>query len=418
VLTRISLTALLGLVVAACPLTLHAQRTTVLVNAFGNDTGERNLDWIGEGLATAIAERLNTQRQLYVFGRDERQAEYERLGIPEPLSISRATSIKIAWNMGADILVTGRYSGDHDDFRVEARVLNLAENAIDLDLSVTGKLDELISMSASLASRLAAALVPGATMPESDYAARPPIPRSAFEAYIRGVMSVDAQRRVELLQDAVRLHPQYTSAIYQLGLCQYLDSNYVESNRLLERISNDAAEYPMARFMLGMNAYHLNDFGKSAAIYSSLEPSYDILVNLGASLAAGGDAAGGTAALKRAVELNPSGSEALFDLAFIAFTKGEWDTAASGFSQFLQTRGRDSEVLYLLGRTYARLGRNDESRRLIGQAIRQSQNLARWQTQVIPNLLRVRTEFDATELRLRGGIWTEARRSRKAAVAE
>lgn len=398
-------------------MTLYGQRTTVLVNAFGNDTGERNLDWIGEGLATAIADRLHTQRELYVFGRDERQAEYERLGIPEPLSVGRATSIRIAWDVGADLLVIGRYSGDHDDFRVEARVLNLGENTIDLELSVTGKLDELISMSASLASRLAVALVPGSTMPESDYAARPPIPRSAFEAYIRGVISVDTQRRVDLLQDAMRLHPRYTSAIYQLGLGQYLDSNYEESNRLLERVSSDALEYPMARFMLGMNAYHLNDFGKAAAIYSTLDPSYDVLVNLGAALASGGDAVAATSVLKRALELNPSGSEALFDLAYVAYTKQEWDTASSRFSQFLQARGRDSEVLFLLGQTYGRQGRNDEARRLTAQAIRQSPNLARWANQV-PNLLRLRTQFDATDLRLPGGVWNEARRARKAAVGE
>jgi tetratricopeptide (TPR) repeat protein len=164
-------------------------------------------------------------------------------------------------------------------------------------------------------------------MPESDYAARPPIPRSAFEAYIRGVMSVDAERRSELLADAVRLHPQYMSAIYQLGLAHYLDSDYQQSNGLLERVSSDSPEYPMARFMIGMNAYHLNDFGKAAAIYSTIEPSYDILVNLGASLAAGGDPLAAESVLKRALEKNPAGSEAIFDLAYVAFIKGDWTVA-------------------------------------------------------------------------------------------
>ena len=415
---RISLQFVIAIVLAATPLTLYGQKTTVLVNAFGNDSGERNLDWIGEGLATSIADRLTSQRELYVFGRDERQAEYERLGIPEPLSVSRATSIKIGWNLGADILVTGRYTGNHDEFRVEARVLDLAKNTIDLDLSVSGKLDELMSMSASLASRLAAVLVPGSTMPESDYAARPPIPRSAFEAYVRGVMSVDAQRRSELLQDAVRLHPRYMSAIYQLGLGHYLDSEYEQSNRMLESVSAESPEHPMARFMVGMNAYHLNNFGKAAAVYSTLAPSYDILVNLGASLAAGGDPLTAESVLKKALEKNPSGTEAVFDLAYIAFIRGDWTVAANRFSQFLQTRGRDSEVLFMLGQTYSFLGRNEDSRRLTAQAVRQSPNLSRWLTQGVPNLLRLRTQFDATELRLPGGIWTEARRERKGSAGE
>jgi hypothetical protein len=43
--------------------------------------------------------------------------------------------------------------------------------------------------------------------------------------------------------------------------------------------------------MIGMNAYHTNDYSRAAAVFSSLGPAYDILVNLGASLAAAGDPA-------------------------------------------------------------------------------------------------------------------------------
>lgn len=412
-LTRIWRIRLLLMFLLLNGLPLYGQRTTVLVNPFENQTGDRRLDWIGEGLATAIADRLTPNRQLYVFGRDERSAEYERLGIPEPLSISSATAIRIAWDMGADILVTGRTSGEADDFRIDARVVNLVENSIEVDLTVTGKLDQLLPMAASLASRLAPTLVPGSVLPEFDYGARPPIPRNAFEAFIRGVMSIDSQRRVELLQEAIRLHPPYMSAIYQLGLVHYLDSDYDLSTQLLERIPPDVPEYPMARFMIGMNAYHTNDYSRAAAVFSSLGPAYDILVNLGASLAAAGDPASAISVLKRVVEQEPPASEASFNLAYIAFRRGDWDVAATQLSQFLEARGGDSEVLFLLGQTYGRQARSVESRRLIAQALRQSPPLERWMTQGVPNLLRVRTQFDATELRMPGGVWNEARKARK-----
>ena len=103
------------------------QRTTVLIDAFENQTGDRTLDWIGEGIATTVGERLGAQRDLYVFGVDERVAEYDRLGIPETVAVSRATAIRLAWDMGADILVTGRISGTYDAFRIEARILNLVD---------------------------------------------------------------------------------------------------------------------------------------------------------------------------------------------------------------------------------------------------------------------------------------------------
>ena len=75
---------------AGCP--LYGQQVTVLVNAFENQTGDRTLDWIGEGLAAAIGDRLTARRELYVFGFDERVAEYERLGIPEGASVSQGDS--------------------------------------------------------------------------------------------------------------------------------------------------------------------------------------------------------------------------------------------------------------------------------------------------------------------------------------
>ena len=119
--------------------------------------------------------------------------------------------------------------------------------------------------------------------------------------------------------------------------------------------------------------------------------------------------------MRRALELNPSGAEAAFNLAYFAYSKGDWELAASRLAQFLQAHARDSETVFLLGRAYDHLGRVDESRRLTAQAFRLSPRLQRWLTQPVPNLVRIRAQFDATELRLSGGgVWNDARRRRKA----
>jgi len=400
------------------PAVLCAQQTTVLVNAFDNQTSDRNLDWIGEGISLLIGERLTAQPQLYVFGLDERMAEYDKLAIPDTVSVSRATALKVAWDMGADIIIIGKITGTHDDFRIEARVLDLGEGNSDFDVNASGKLDDVISMTANLSSQLANGLVPGSALPESDYAARPPIPRSAFEAYVRGVLASDPQRRTELLKDAIRLHPQYTAAIYQLGQAYYLDSNYKSSSDLLEKISAVAPEYAQARFMLGMNYYHLGEFTKATAFYSSLPSNYDVLVDLGAALAGKGDSAGAEATWRRALTVNAAGAEASFNLAYIAFTRGEMQAAVTRLTQFLRSHGRDAEALFLLGQAYDKLGRTAESQRVVAQATRLSPRLEKWVGQPIPNIARLRTQYNATELRLPFDttIWNEARLARKAAA--
>src|SRR5262245_44679554 len=150
VLSRI-LTGILTLAAAVTPLTCYGEQTTVLINAFDNETGDRSLDWIGEGMVSAVGDRLSEQPQLYVFGLDERIAAFERLGIPETVAVSRATAIKIGWDVGADMLVTGRISGTRQDFRIDARILNLAEDSAGLDVAVSGKLEDVMSLAASLA---------------------------------------------------------------------------------------------------------------------------------------------------------------------------------------------------------------------------------------------------------------------------
>ena len=54
------------------------------------------------------------------------------------------------------------------------------------------------------------------------------------------------------------------------------------------------------------------------------------------------------------------------------------------------------------------------------QALRLSPRLARFLTQPVPNLVRVRTEFNPTELRMSvgSGLWSEARIARRAAAQE
>src|SRR4030095_15267115 len=165
------------------------------------------------------------------------------------------------------------------------------------------------------------------------------------------------------------------------------------------------------QFMMGMNAYHLEEYARAAQIFVTLPPTYDVLVNRGASFAAAGDTVAATTDWRRAPEANSSGTEAQFNLAFLSFTREEWELASSRLAQFVEEHPRDSEAVFLLGKAYDRLGRADESQRMTDQALRLSPRLGRFLTQPVPNLVRVRTEFNPTELRMSAGkdLWKEAR---------
>ena len=246
-------------------------------------------------------------------------------------------------------------------------------------------------------------------MLEEEYMARPPTPRSAFENYIRGILSVDPQKRVEFLQTAVRLHPQYTAAMFQLGRALYLERDLRTSNQWMEKVSGP--NRPQAQFTMGLNYFYIGDYTRSIATLRELPQTYDVLLNLGSALSLRGDYAGALAAWRHAAETDPFGSDAFFNIGYASFEKGDLDAAVKNLDESLKLRGRDSEALFLLGSAYERQGRMDESQRLIAQATRLSQRVERWLTQPIPRLERLSTTASVTKS---NEIWTGTRLARRA----
>jgi tetratricopeptide (TPR) repeat protein len=389
----------------------QADSTTVLVFPFENGVNnDRTIDWLGEGISELMVERLQSDSGLYTFSREERLAAFEKLGIPETTSVSRATALKLGWDMGADYMVTGTFSGTYERFRVAARLINM-ETGSAKEITADGKLAEVIPLTASVTWGVLKEVAPGSASVEADYTLQPPIPRSAFENYIRGILNQDLKKRIDQLQNAVRLHPPYDAALFELGRAFYLQRDFKNSNVWLQKISGASALHYQAAFLMGLNYFYLNDYAHAVSAFQALPSNYDVLLNLGAALSQKGDTAAALAVWKQAADLDPLTSDAFFNIGYESYRKGDFETAAKNLTESLKVRGRDSEALFLLGRSDERLGRIDESQRAIAQASRLSQRVERWLNQPIPDLERVAM---TTSFRSHKDLWTEQRLARRA----
>jgi len=164
--------------VSAAAAQARADSSTVLVFPFENLSNDHTLDWIGEGIAELIIERLQTEPGVYVSTREERLAGYETLGIPETAMLSRATSLKFGWDAGADNVITGSFSGTAGDLRIAARLVDMEAGAAS-ETNIDGKLEDVIPLTMTLSWQLLRKIVPGTASPESDYTARP-FPERSF----------------------------------------------------------------------------------------------------------------------------------------------------------------------------------------------------------------------------------------------
>src|SRR5436309_3370850 len=133
--------------------------STILVFPFENVTNDRSLDWIGEGISEIIIERLQPEPDVFAFAREERLAAVEKLGIPETTAVSRATALKLGWDMAADQLVTGRFRGTAENFQIVARIVDLEAGAAS-EIAVEGKLEDVLPLSMSVAWQILKKAVP------------------------------------------------------------------------------------------------------------------------------------------------------------------------------------------------------------------------------------------------------------------
>ena len=397
VLSRGLICVVLVLVAAT---TVCADSSMVLIFPFENLSNDRNRDWISEGIAELMVEKLQFEPGVYVFTRDERLGAYEKLGIPEMTVLSRATQLKLGWELGADRLIAGRFSGTPEDFQITARAIDVDLSRASEDVIVRGRLQDIITLTGELISKLFPGNAPNVAHPQS-----------AFENYTRGVLSSDPMREISFLETALRLDPGYVPALLELGRVHHLEREFTKSNALLERVNRLGPERLRAQFLMGVNYFYLGEYDRSIGIFQQLPPTYDVLLNLGTALSQKGDTGAAVAAWRRATAADPFRSDAFFNIGYSTYLRGDLDTAAKALDQSLGLRGRDSEALFLLGRTYEKLGRREDSQRLIGQASRLSQRVERWKTQPLPKLERLST---FTIFTVGGEIWTDRRLTRRA----
>src|SRR3984893_13740635 len=67
----------------------------IMILPFENTSSHPEYNWVGESFADSLAELLS-KPGLIVVSSDERSLAYQRVGLPETMIPSRATSIKLA----------------------------------------------------------------------------------------------------------------------------------------------------------------------------------------------------------------------------------------------------------------------------------------------------------------------------------
>jgi tetratricopeptide (TPR) repeat protein len=352
-LPRIFVLILICAVAAGVSAQAHLPNTsarTLVVLPFENASKAPGLEWISESFPEVLGNRLASPA-LYVVSRDDRNYAFDRAGIPVNVHLSRASLFRIAEQMDVDFVVLGSYKFDGQTFTAQAQLLDMKRLHLSPEQTESGALLKLIDVQNALAWDVLQLIHPEPLPSRQQFiAAAPAIRLDAFENYIRGVTAGARPLKIKHFREAIRLNPDYTLAILQLGRTYFDGRDYEQAASWFARIPRSDPAAREAFFYLGLSAFYLGDYAKAEDAFNFVAarlPLTEVYNNLGVVVGRRGKRAE-IEYLQKAVKADPNDPDYHFNLAVALYKAGDLVGASRQLRETLNLRPADAEAKTML----------------------------------------------------------------------
>ena len=376
---------------------------TIAVFPFVNLSKNQQIHWVSEGLSELLQERLEWPK-LKITSRQERMQVFEQLGIPNAITLSRASLIKIAEKLKADWVVVGQFHCLEIQLSISFSVLDLSTSFLSSPVQEEGELDKIQYLSTRLGWRLMKFMDPEFPLERASFTSRfKVVSNAAFEHYIRGLIELDKFRQLQYLRQADRLAQNYSAAIFQLGRIYHEQRAYATSSFWFNKLFQVENGFEEGKFFLGLNHLYLKEYDKATLVFRSLKriaPLREVYGNLGIALARQGAHGEATYWLEEAAKGNTWNSNFHFNLAYHLWRNRKFKRALDSLSDTLNQNPADSEAHYLFYKCLASVGRSEEAILSWEHALKLKPTLKMWKMRkYIPDLYRVHKTIDRESFR-------------------
>ena len=414
-------------VVFASPLILAQKRDSLLVLPFENTSGKPEFNWVGESFALSLSELLRVPG-LRVVSNSERKIVQQRLRIPLSSLPSLATSLKLARDSGATLLIGGSYDiipaqGDvAATLVVKSRVIKVNEGRyLNEEFSDGSQKSREIVLSDALANlqtmqgQIAYQILYQRDRSALAYSqndmivAASKVPARAFEAYIKGLLTPAGEARENYFKNALRLFQEtntdgnFAEAALELAHLYLGQRRFPEAIESFERVINANAQckerakadsrmaqcndesFAEASFYIGIIQWQQGNYEPALAVLRPLAEDlkltsvYNTLGAIAVQAARAEKKNEGKSAallkegydlLEKAADSAPEDVSVKFNFAVAAFLNNEPAEAITQLKSILATRPTDGEANYLLSKVLA--SQNDPIASTYDNAARQN----------------------------------------------
>lgn len=332
----------------------------ILVFPLENLSGNSNLGWMSEGLASLLGSRLNSPNR-YVLRRDERNAAYKKLGLTPGVSLTLASEYEVAQTLGADVAVVGNFTVKGEQLKIQVQWLNVSGLKLSLPVAVSGKLSEMADLETLLAWKLVSLYDTGVSIgSEENFSHRfPPVRLDAFENYIRGVLATDGKSRIHFLRESERLDPSDHRAAFELGRYYFEQKDYASSARWLQTVKPTDEDYSESLFISGIDQHHLGHDLLAKSAFEKLAkqvPLPAVMNNLGVAELSLNQYDPALASFQEALNGNQASPAILSNLGACYWYMQKYNQAAQYLRKALRAEPDDIEAHNFLGHVMGRLG--------------------------------------------------------------
>jgi tetratricopeptide (TPR) repeat protein len=415
---------LLGaLIFGVAPARAFAQNNpdTVLVLPFENTSGKSEFNWVGESFADSLTDLLKVPT-LNTVSNEERKLVQLRFNVPLTTLPSLATSLKLAREARANLLVMGKYEvipaeGDvAASVKVTAKIVRVNDGSfltediegrkVMRDITVVDALANLQTVEGQLAYQLLYKRDKYLTYSQREVVEKANrVPPRAFEAYIKGLLTPEAdQRREGFLKNALRLYTEeragetYADAALELGHYYLNRREYLNAIDYFSRIPTADAHYAEAAFYSGLIHWGQNDYEPALATLRPLADDLKLIavhnilgaISLQAARAekkntskSAAFLSDGLAFLKQALDSSPTDQDVRFNYAYGLFLQQNYAEAAEILRPLLAVNQKDGPGYFLMAKALETTkGKDDASvQNFDNQARKYLPNYAKFETE-------------------------------------
>lgn len=436
--------------------TAPAAADMVLILPFENTSDKAEFNWVGESFADALSNLLKVPN-LNVVSNEERKIIQQRLRIPLTTLPSLATSLKLARETNASLLIAGRYNivpagtDTAATINVTAKIIRVNEGRfmsevvdgrqVTRDISLNDALANLQTIQGQIAYQILYQRDKALPYSQNDLiSAANKVPARAFEAYIKGLLTPSLDSRENYFKNASRLFTDgspestYTDAEIELGHLYLGQRKFNDAISSFERVVSasqkcrDKAKadnkpiqcrdenYAEASFYIGLIFWRQGNHESALATLRPLTEDlklttvYNALGSIAVQASRAekknpGKAAAllneGTELLKRASDSAPDDANIRFNYALTAFLAGNNVEAASQLRSAIAANPRDGEAYFILSKTLDVLkdptaaDMNNQAQRFLTEGNRYAKLETEWQKSKTINDIDLRVEQPA-----------------------